>query len=164
MAVDDLASAPTNQADITTTALLFASHDRRPKVREVASRAMSVHPYGLIRARLSELADDPIASVREAALKAHENMVTVTPPCLSCGSTGYDPSKAVRAPQPTDPHAVVLEWPLFCSARCAVHYACDRVQALANKEALHACLVTREWQHVSEDGCDHCLAADLPGR
>lgn len=163
-AVRELAHAPTEQADVTVTALLFASHDRRPEVREVAARAMPVHPYGLILARLSELAEDPSAPVRAAALKAYEEMSAVTPPCLSCGGTGYDPSKAVRAPPPTDPHAVFLEWPLFCSARCAVHYACDRAQALANEETLHACLVTREWRHTSEADCDHCQAADLPGR
>ncbi len=163
-AVGELAHATTNSADNTVTVLLFASHDRRPEVREVAARAMSVHPYSLIRARLCELADDPIANVREAALKAHEEMVHSIPPCLSCGSTNYDPSTAVHAPRASDPHAAFLEWPLFCSAPCAVEYACDRIQEDADAGHLHACVVTGEWQRVSEEECDHCLAADLPGR
>lgn len=78
--VSELAHATTNQADNTVTALLLASHDRRPEVREAAAKAMAVHPYGLIRDRLCELADDPITSVRAAAAKAAAELAGVTPP------------------------------------------------------------------------------------
>lgn len=164
LGVRDLWNESKNGAANTVTVLLLASADPRPAVRTAAAEAMSCHPYGPIRNRLAEMLDDRHPDVRAAVSKALDDMHDLRPPCIQCGSDGYDPVKAVRLPEPSDPHAIFVRWPVFCSPSCAVEYACDVVRAEIEGGRFHECLVTGEWRPDSESTCDDCVEAEAIGR
>lgn len=163
-AVAALREAPKERAEITVTVLLFASYHFKAGVRVAAARAMAAHPYGVLRDRLKEMDGDPHLTVREAAKQALDEMHNVRPPCMQCGSDGYDMTAAVRLPAPTDPCAEVTFWPVFCDVGCAVVYAQTAVQEDLDANRVHECLAQGAFEKGPASECLACDEADLVGR
>jgi hypothetical protein len=148
----------------TVTVLLFASLDARPAVRAVAAKTMAGHPYGPLTDRLPEMLKDADPGVRAAAETALGDLYDGCPTCMQCGIETRGVEGAISLPQPSNPHAAYVTWPVFCSPACAVTYACDRAQETADDGAFHQCIVTGDWGDYTSDACDRCLEAEDVGR